>query len=122
MLIVAKNGLRLLYFYLVMLMTDCNCPKTIIQLSFSIFKTYFRPFILIFETIYHTSDGFKFNVLDWVLKQPKGFLVVSKIKKWSKIGLRNTEGQLKNRFLNRCSLSLTSLDKSSEILARFCDN
>jgi hypothetical protein len=34
--------------------------------------------------------------------------------KWSKIGHKYTEG-----FLDRCSLSLTLLDKRSEILARF---
>ena len=31
--------------------------------------------------------------------------------KLSKIGLTNTEGRLKDRLSDRCSLSLTSLDK-----------
>ena len=37
--------------------------------------------------------------------------------KLSKIGLKNTEGRLKDRLSDRCSLSLTSLDKSIENLA-----
>ena len=38
--------------------------------------------------------------------------------KRSKIDSKNTEGRLKDHFLNICSLSLTSLDKIGKILAR----
>jgi hypothetical protein len=37
----------------------------------------------------------------------------------SELGLKNTELTLKDRFLDQCSQSFTSRDKSSEYLARF---
>ena len=66
---------------------------------------------------YGPSCTFEFN--EKKLEGVIGDSIASALINTGEYGLRNTEGQLKNRFLNRCSLSLTSLDKRSEYLARF---